>query len=124
MKKAKKSISSKRSIKKIEKIHSRTYNRGTTNAVWSAKFLFKEIFENNRPFLKPSFIYALCSIIEENFNSVIIDFFEAKFGEEYKSYAAIFIKLSIHDKISMVVPVISNFKYQLNTDNSELRTIR
>src|SRR5687768_16168 len=111
-------------IKRLEVSKTRIYNQGSSEAVWSAEFLFKEIFDNNRTYLKPSFIYALCSIIEENLNCILIDFFQSKFGENYKPFASTIIKMSIHDKLNIVIPTISDFKYQLNQDKKQIKTIK
>lgn len=111
-------------LKKLIVSKTRIYNQGSSEAVWSSEYLFKEIFINGKEFLKPSFIYALCSIIEENFNCILIDFFQSKFGDNYKIFAATHIKMAIHDKLCIVIPTISNFKYQLNQEKKEIKIIK
>jgi hypothetical protein len=111
-------------LKRLEIGKSRVYNSGSSEAVWTAEFLFKQIFKDKREYLKPSFVYALCSIIEENLNCNFIDYFYSKFGEEYKSYVTVFIKMSIHDKFKIAIPVISNYKYDLNHEKKEIKGIK
>ncbi len=111
-------------IKTAKYLKIKTYNAGVSEAVWSARHLFEQIYVEKKEYLKPSFIYALCSTIETGLNCSIIDFFYSKYGESYKPYASVLIKLTIHDKLRIVMPIISEYKYELNQEKIEIKNIK
>lgn len=102
----------------------KNYGAGSVEAVWAADFLYTKITKTGLDYLIPSYSYTLCSIIEENLNCLLIDFFYSKFGDKYKEYVAVYLKMTIHDKLKIVIPTISEFKYDLNHTKEEIIVIR
>lgn len=111
-------------LKKLKIRKLRSSNNGVVKAVCTADFLYYQIIKDKREYLIPSFIYALCSIIEENINCNFIDYFYSKFGEDYKSFSSVYIRMSFHDKLKVFIPTISDFKYDLNHEKNEIKIIK
>jgi len=124
-KEALKAILEKENYKRIQLSNTKwSHSKGTIEARWASIFLYKQIFDKQEKYLRPAFVYTLCSIIEERINDNLIGYFFSKFGEDYKRFVSIFLKLSIHDKLKVFVPIISEYKYDLIHDKKEIIAIR
>jgi len=90
----------------------------------SADFLLAEI-ENDpeKEYLIPSFIICLCLGIESVINDAFIDFFHRKMGKDYKDCAKPFIFMRLDEKLSVLIPLVSNYEYQLNKDHADLKKL-
>lgn len=111
-------------FKKIEIAKGKSYDYGVYYARHSANHLLEEINKGEKDFLKPNLIHTLSSIVEGKLNACFIDFCFDKFGDSYKSYSKTFLKMSIHDKLNILIPLISNYKLQLNYEKTEIKRIR
>jgi len=97
---------------------------GTFEARHAANHLLEKITEEKADFLKPSLIYSLSSLVEGKLNACFIDFCYSKFGDEYKNFSKSFIKMSIHDKFNLIIPIISNYEFNLNHSNKNIIVIK
>jgi hypothetical protein len=90
----------------------------------STDFLLGEI-ENDpeKEYLIPSFIICLCLGIESVINDAFIDFFHRKMGKEYKDCVKPFIFMRLDEKLSVLIPLVSDYEYQLNKDYVDLKKL-
>jgi hypothetical protein len=108
---------------KKQKLPVKSYS-GWKYARESADFLLGEI-ENDpeKEYLIPSFIICLCLGIESVINDAFIDFFHRKMGKDYKDCVKPFIYMRLDEKLSALIPLVSNYEYQLNKDHTDLKKL-
>jgi hypothetical protein len=108
---------------KNQKLPVKSY-QGWNYARESADFLLAEIKSDpEKEYLIPSFIICLCLGIESVINDAFIDFFHRKMGKDYKDCAKPFIFMRIDEKLSVLIPLVSNYEYQLNKDHVDLKKL-
>lgn len=96
---------------------------GTTR--WAAETLLRIIamdIEKHHD-LVPSYIMTLCSNIEARVNNNIVDFFFKKTGAEYRQHSKPYMLLPFERKLSIVIPLISNYKYKINLKSADLKAV-
>jgi hypothetical protein len=108
---------------KKQKLPVKSY-QGWNYARESADFLLAEIKNDpEKEYLIPSFIICLCLGIESVLNDAFIDFFHRRMGKDYKDCVKPFIFMRIDEKLSVLIPLVSNYEYQLNKDHADLKKL-
>jgi hypothetical protein len=98
---------------------------GINAAFKTAQYLYDEIKKGpDKDYLVPSFIASICAGIEGSINNIYISFLFQKFGSDYKSYVEPLLGIrGIKNKMKLLVPLISAYKYVLNEHNDTLQEI-
>ncbi|MEZ5525349.1 MAG: hypothetical protein R3E62_10380 [Pseudomonadales bacterium] len=99
-------------------------NLGIWTARKSAEFLLSLIESGPRYYvLTPSFITSVASSIEGEINTAYVNRFHKHFGKSYMQHVRPYLFMKLYDRFSQLPLVLSNFKYQLNTDDGRVRGI-
>lgn len=88
----------------------------------SAEHLLRQIAEGNEHLIA-AFIFALCSGIEGAINDVYIDYFYKKMGYNYKEFVKPFIYMNLRDKLMVIIPIVSDYKYQINEKCDDYKSL-
>jgi hypothetical protein len=68
----------------------------------------------NNNSLLPAYIVSVCAAVENRLNRAYIDHFYRLVGDNYGQYTAPYIRLRIEEKLGMLIPLISNFKFEID----------
>lgn len=101
----------------------KTYSAGAISTR-TAAFLLRSIIES--PLgndLIPSYIANLVVAIESTINDAFIDFLHKRMGADYKRHCKTFLWLRFKEKVSLLVLLASDFKYELDGDFGDLKSI-
>jgi hypothetical protein len=111
------------SSRKTKRTTVKAYTAGPS-ARSSAEFLLKEILsDKDKTYLIPSYFSSLCLGIESVVNDAYIDLFYRKIGAEYKEHVRIFLYMRFKEKLSTMILLASDFKYQLNEKDKDIKGI-
>lgn len=81
------------------------------------------IDDENHHDLVPSYIMTICSGMEARVNNNIVDYFHKKTGKEYRLHARPYMLLPFERKLTLTIPLISNYKYKLNTKSKDFKEV-
>ena len=71
--------------------------------------------------LLPAYVVSVCAAIEHRMNDAYIDHFHRLLGFNYASYAAPYLRFRVEEKLGMLMPLLSDFKYELNRDSQHVK---
>ena len=99
-------------------------NSGLHCARLTADLLLKHILSDSyNDYCVPAYITSICSGIEGMINELYIDFFHNRFGRQYRPLVNPFFRIPVKERISLIVPMLSDYKYQLNYDHDSFLVI-
>jgi hypothetical protein len=105
----------------------RTVLRSLEGINWAseaADFLLARIKKRKKnQFLVPSFIASLCSQVEAVVNDALVDHFYYRCRRNYQNYAQAFLTRPMPDKLFLVVPLISQYKFEWNKGSPDVQLL-
>lgn len=91
----------------------------------SAEFLLVQIrsSEESAGYLIPSFIISVCAGIEGLISDTYINHFFQHFGMDYKKYVRPFLFMNHHERLRLLFPLISGYRFALNEDSERVKAL-
>jgi hypothetical protein len=115
-------------VKRLE-VNKTLVEKSTPNTRVAADFLLEKIRQTSKGrnvddhMLLPAYTASVCASIEFRINQAYIGHFYQKLGDSYEVYAAPYVRMGIEQKMSMLFPLISDFKYELNRKNDKVKEL-
>ena len=77
-------------------------------------------FELDGEPLLPAYVVSVCAAIEHRLNEAYIKHFHRLVGYGYEPYVSPYLRLRIEEKIGMLVPLISQFRFEVDRKNTRV----
>lgn len=111
------------------RLASRTYETrlrqsiGQSYALSSLDHLRTALKEPQSLFLVPTFVITACVVVEAAINDNYIDHFHHVMGDDYMRIARPLLYLNFRERLSLLFPVISDWKFVLNEKHERVRAL-
>jgi hypothetical protein len=70
--------------------------------------------------LLPAYVVSVCAAIEYRLNHAYIQHFRRLLGDNYEAYASPCLRLRIEEKLGLLIPLISEFRLEVDRKNSRV----